>query len=155
MSPEAQAQAERMGFREWTDHYEKEQETQRDQIAELTKAVSALTADVRTLVDNQRGLFSRINRPQPVAAYVSALLASIAVMISFSTLLVSPIKESVAHMAETHLLDTERNLQLHVMMKEDIEQNQITNATNAEALRWIEKLEDRYNTRLHMTIGEN
>lgn len=137
MSPEQQPQQERMGFREWTEHYEKEQESQRQQIGDLTKAVSSLTADVRTLVENQRGLFSRLNRPQPVAAYVSALLASIAVMISFSALLVNPIKEDIE--------DFER---LSLMHEERMNHVETEVAVAREAQRWNEKMSDRNNNQI-------
>jgi hypothetical protein len=154
MSPEqaheqAHEQVNRMGFREWTQHYEKEQELQRDQIGELTKATSSLTADVRTLVENQRTLHGRINRPQPVAAYVSALLASIAVMISFSTLLVNPIKEQIAHLETVQAKEEERNLNLHIMLKEDIERTIADTATLQENARWMNKMEERLNIRIH------
>ena len=133
-----------MGFREWTEHYEKEQELQRDQIGDLTKAVSSLTADVRTLVENQKSLFGRINRPPPVAAYVSALLASIAVMISFSTLLVGPIKEEIDHMQAAALREATHNTQLHEQIQEDVERTIEKTATVTEASRWLEKLDDRF-----------
>lgn len=146
MSPE---HAHQMGFREWTEHYEKEQEAQREQIGDLTKIVHSLSADVRTLVENQKSLFSRINRPQPVAAYVSALLASIAVMISFATLLVSPIKDDMIHIENTLLRETNDNSIVHQRHENRINLNEAEVARLAESARWIEKLEERYNNRAH------
>jgi hypothetical protein len=140
---------ERMSFREWTEHYEKEQENQRAQISDLMTAVSSLSADVKTLTESHRGILSRLNRPQPVAAYVSALLASMAVMISFSTLLVQPIKDNVQEIRTSAALEEANNLQLHIMLKEDIERNTAGLARETEAQRWLEKLEERYNARIH------
>lgn len=138
-------QMEKMGFREWTDHYEKEQEQQREQIGELTKNVSSLSADVRTLVENQRGMFSRLNRPQaPLMVASFAVLISLAgLFATFITLTVNPIKDSVTHIEDTLLLDDSRDLQLHIMLKEDIEAGQEELARQSEALRWLEKMEER------------
>ena len=50
-------------FDDWVDRYQREQTLQSAQIGDLTKNVAALSSDVKTLLDNQRGLFSRIHRP--------------------------------------------------------------------------------------------
>lgn len=151
MSPEQERHATQMGFREWTEHYEKEQEEQRSQIGELTKSVSSLSADVRTLVENQRGMFSRMNRP-----VAPLIIAAFAVLISLSgmfftllTLTINPVKENIVHIEATQLRMEEKELALHIMLKEDIEQALIQAAVNEETLRWVEKMEDRYNARLH------
>ena len=143
----------RHSLKEWTELYQREQESQNEQISELTKIVHSLSADVRSLIDNQKGLFSRVNRPPPVGAYITAVVASLAVMISFATLVVRPLVDEVDDVRANHFLDVERNLSLHMMMKEDIEENREAAAVNKETLRWLEKLEERYNQRIHGTMG--
>ena len=153
---------ERMSFREWTDHYEKEQEAQRAQIGDLTKAVSSLTADVRTLVDNQKGMFTRLNRPQgPVmVAGLAIAISTIGVLATFITLSISPIKEELTRMNGADLRYRESTDEILGMIVEQ-HQEHLEDAANehgllmaeqarqGEALKWMEILEERYNDRIH------
>jgi hypothetical protein len=145
-----------MGFREWTEHYEKEQDTQREQISELTKNVSSLSSDVRTLVENQRGFHSRLSRP-----VAPVMIAAFAVLISMSSafagilaLTIKPIKDSLSHMESSILREDERNLDLHQWIVDSDTQSAIRIAKLEENARWVEKLEDRYNSRIHTGIGK-
>lgn len=50
-------------FRQWLDQYQRDQEIQNHNINQLTRDVAALTSTVQSLIDNQKGLFSKANRP--------------------------------------------------------------------------------------------
>lgn len=126
-------------FREWMDHYEAEQESQRLQLGEITKNVSHLTANVQTLLDNQKGLFSRVNRPTNWAAYIAGL----AVVVSFSGLLFAPVQREITRQHEFDLRVMEHLL-------EDAEQK---GRTNTE-LEWVKRMEERYNSRMHRGVSK-
>lgn len=144
-------QLHKMGFREWTTHYEKEQEEQRGQIGELSKNVSSLSADVRTLVENQRGMYSRMDRPQAplIIAGFAVFLSLSGLFASILTLTVNPIKDDILHMESAVLRDDERNSEMHNLMNERNINNAVGVARLEERAAWIERLEDRYNNRLH------
>ena len=133
---------ERMSFREWTEHYEKEQETQRAQIGDLTKIVHSLSADVRTLVDNQRGMFSRMNRPQGplLAAGLAIAVSVIGVLATFIQLTVTPIKEELVRIHEADLRYRQSTDDVLTMLADNQSHNQADVAVSREAQRWIEKM---------------
>lgn len=135
----------KMGFREWTEHYEKEQESQRAQISELTKNVSSLSADVRTLVDNQRGLFSRMNRPQGpiIAAGLAIAVSAIGVLATFITLTVSPIKDEINRIHEADLRYRQSTDQVMTMIADNQTDIHSDVEVSREAQRWMEKFMDR------------
>ena len=127
-------QLEKMGFREWTSHYEKEQEADRDKInrvveglGALSGTVSKLSANVETMMESQRGVYSRINRPWQwgvVVAGFTALLSLAIIMTTVMTLTVNPIKDSMKHMEAQYQLDVARNLELHIWFKETQDKGQ-------------------------------
>ena len=119
-----------MAFREWTEHYEKEQESQRSQISELTKIVHSLSADVKTLVENQRGMFSRINRPFNWGWFATG----VGIIFVGIGLVINPIKSTLRHIEEIGFITESR---LNSVEKEI--------AVAMEAKRWNEKMTDRNN----------
>ena len=136
---------EQLNFREWTGHYEKEQETQRDQIGDLTKIVSSLTADVRTLIDNQRGMFGRINKPPQWGAMISLG----ALIVVGAGLLTAPIKDDIVHIEAQMLRNDERNLELHMWMKDQLDDLEVQSAKAETNVEWLSRLEERADIRLH------
>ena len=114
-------QQERLGFREWTTHYEKEQEADREKINALADGLSTvnsnlgrLTANVETLLSNQKGMFDRINRPTQWGVLVSAALL-VAVILGLVT---GPMKEEISDLEEKVTLETNRNVELHIMFND-------------------------------------
>lgn len=79
--------------KEWMDRFDRIQNTQSEQITQLSENVSALTADVRTLMKNQESLFTSTNRPFQWSAFIAAISLGV-VMI---TLVIAPMKEQVSH----------------------------------------------------------
>jgi len=142
----------KLGFREWTAHYEKEQEADRDKINALADGLAAvnanlgrLTANVETLLENQKGMFTKINRPTEWGTLIAAG-ALVAITLGLVT---GPMKEDIAEVAGKLALETERDIELHIMFNNRLaEQIQLAteNHTNIE---WVMKLEDRLNDRLH------
>ena len=150
MSPDEQA--ERMGFREWTDHYEKEQEADRNKINDLTNAVStinqsvgALTADVRTLIENQRITSNRLNKPANWGIF--ATFAAVIFMIV--GLVVTDIKDNIRKVEDHMALDITRDLELHMWFRNSIDTNNEALASNQTELEWLKKMESRINRRFH------
>ena len=150
MSPEEHA--DRMGFREWTDHYEKEQEADRNKINDLTNAVStinqsvgALTADVRTLIENQRVTATRLNKPANWGIF--ATFAAVIFMVV--GLVISDIKENIGKIEAHQALDITRNLELHMWFRNSIDNNNEALASNQTDLNWLKKMEARINRRFH------
>jgi hypothetical protein len=134
-----------MSFREWTEHYEKEQEAQRSQIGDLTKIVHSLSADVRTLVENQRGMFSRINKPQGpiIAAGLAIAVSAIGVLATFITLTISPIKDELTRMNEADLRYRTATDGVLTMLADNVTDQHADVEVAREAQRWIEKELDR------------
>ena len=143
---------DRMGFREWTSHYEKEQEADRDKINTLADGLSqvntnvgTLTANVEQLIDNQKGMFSRINRPTQWGVLVSAALL-VAVILGLVT---GPMKEEISDLENQVRQETERNIELHIMFNQRLGEQIKLSTANATNMEWVKKMEDRYNSRLH------
>ena len=146
-----------LGFREWTVHYEREQEADRGKLNALTEAVSninsnvgALTANVNTLMDNQKGLSDRVNRPANWGIF--ATFAGVIFMIV--GLVVSGIKDDIGHMEIQHALDIERNLSLHMWFRDSIDDNTVQISRNEVNMEWAKVIEERYNRRIHQEITD-
>lgn len=143
---------EKMGFREWTTHYEREQEADRNKISDLTEAVSninsnvgALTANVRTLMDNQKSMHNRMNRPTNWGVF--ATFAGVIFMMV--GLVVSSIKDDINHIERQTSIETERNLELHMWFRDAIAKNGEEIAAHHIEVEWVKKMEDRMNRRIH------
>lgn len=159
----AEDQFEKMGFREWTNHYEKEQESDRAKLNDLTNAVGtinsivgALSADVRTLLENQKGMHSRINRPWQWGVVVAVFVALFSMSGLFATILtlsINPIKASLVHIEEGMLGDESRQREIHLMLTGEMISGKVQNAVSQESLRWIEKLESRYDMQFGLSSG--
>ena len=166
-------QLDHLGFREWTSHYEKEQEADRikanklqEVVSNLSTNVGALTADVRTLVENQKSLFNRQNRPWQWGVVVAGFMAMFSMSGMFgvmASLIVTPIQDSIEHqsavhakdllaLSDVHARDVERNLELHMWMKTTLTEVQIADAKADTDIKWLMKLEDRYNSRIHKVM---
>ena len=154
---------EKMGFREWTSHYEREQEADREKINALAEGlavvnqnVGKLTANVEILIDNQKGMFSRMNRPWQWGVVVAAFAAMFTVSGVFATVLtlsLDPVKKQVDRMYDVGNREVERNLDLHMWFRESIEEIREQDANMQARIEWLEKLEQRQNDRLHQKYG--
>lgn len=148
-------QAERLGFREWTTHYEKEQQADREKVNSLVGAVSevnaslgSLTADVRTLMENQRGMAERMNKPANWGIF--ATFAAVIFMIV--GLVITDIKENIGKIEAHQALDIERNLALHMWFRDSLDTNNEALAAHETELKWFHKMEKRMNQRMHGTL---
>jgi hypothetical protein len=159
-------QSEKLGFREWTTHYEKEQEADRDRINEVAKMVGVLggqvgrlTANMETWIDTQKTMSHRINRPWQWGVVVSIFMGMFAMSAMFATmatLIVSPMNNTIATIQDTHSRDVERNLSLHMWFRETISEIQVSDAAAETDMKWMMKMEERVNGRIHARIlGEN
>ena len=156
------ADEDKLGFREWTSHYEKEQEADRDKINSIVETVSTLSgvvnrmsASVEALTENQRGMFSRMNRPWQwgvVIAGFTAMLSMSAIMSIMLNLTIDPIKDSMRHVETQYQLDVARNLELHIWFKETQEEVQKDIARVRTHVEWLSKMEERMNNRLHLGV---
>ena len=150
---------EHMSFREWQTHYEKQQEADRDKINTLAEGltlvnqnVGKLTAHVETLIENQKGMFSRMNRPWQWGVVIAAFVAMFTVSGVFATILtlsLDPVKSNIQVLDLAHARDVERNLELHMWFRESIEEMREGDANMEARIQWLEKLEERINERLH------
>ena len=157
-------ESQKLGFREWTVHYEKEQEADREKINQITNIigtlgsqVSKLSANMETLIDNQKGMFSRINRPWQWGVVVSifmGLFAMSAMFATMATLIVGPIHNNLKQLEIIHSRDVERNLDLHIWFRETLANMQVSDAKEAANIAWLMKMEERLNNRLHSGIGQ-
>lgn len=113
----------------------------------LIAGMSRIETIASQLIDNQKGVFNRINRPWQwgVIVAVFAVLVSLAsVGGTIITLIVTPIKETIADIQEEDTTMDNRNRNYHDAMTNEIHKNAIDAAVNREALRWLEKVEERY-----------
>ena len=145
-------QAERLGFREWTTHYEKEQEADREKIntladglSQVNQSVGRLTANVETLIDNQKGMFNKINRPTQWGVLVAAA-ALVAIILGLVT---GPMKEEIRDIEASSRLETNRNIELHIMFNRRLGEQIKLSTANETNIQWLAKIEDRTNRRLH------
>jgi hypothetical protein len=155
-------QLDKMGFREWTSHYEKEQEADRDKINEivhsvgtLSGSVNRLTANMETMMDNQKGMFNRMNRPWQwgvVVAGFMMMLSMAAMFGTMATLIITPIERSITHAEVLHAEDVERNLRLHMWFRETIAEMQVGDAQNETDIEWLMLMEERVNSRTHKDL---
>ena len=152
-------EADKLGFREWTAHYEKEQEADRDKIntvvdglGNLSGEVRALTANMNTLMDNQKGMFNRMNRPWQWGVVVAAFIAMFSMAAMFGTmasLIVGPIHDNLVHLESVHARDVERNLALHMWFRDSLNVLEQDAAESKKDREWLSKMEERMNLRLH------
>jgi len=155
---------ERLGFREWTTHYEKEQEADRDKInsvvesvGQLSGVVHRMSAVVESVAENQKATFSRLNRPWQWGVVISVFMALFSMAAMFSvvaSLIVGPINAGQARAERTHARDVERNLELHMWFRETIAGMQVGDAEAKANIAWLLKMEERLNNRLHAGMGE-
>jgi len=121
----------------WTERYEKHLSRQSDQIDSLTRDVSALSADVRSLMKNQESLFAKTSQPFQWGAFISAL----GVVAVGAGLLISPIHREID--------------ELRVFQKGTL-QHRIDDAADMAAaqkdLEWLAKMEERLNNRIHINM---
>lgn len=155
---------EKMGFREWTAHYEREQEADRDKLNDLasivgnvSQTVGKLSANVETLMDNQKGMFNRLNRPWQWGVVISVAIGLVSMSGMFATILtltVNPIKDALAETSVEHKADRSNQMDINIWQREAIEKNREDTIRNATDLDWIKKLEERVNNRAHKLLGE-
>lgn len=122
-------------FKRWLEQYQhdqqqyqRDQEVQNHNINQLTRDVASLTSTVQSLVDNQKGLFTRANRPLQWGAIGTAF----GLLIMMAGLLIAPMKGEDAQQQEfdkyvmQHLVEDAENMgQMH------------------ERTHWLMKLEER------------
>lgn len=124
-------------FTEWLDRFERDQEIQNEQIGELTKNVSALAATVGTVVEQQRNLFGRANRPFQWGAFVSALVG----VGVFAGLLIAPLQKE---MEGQHRFD--------IQVMQHLEEDAYKMGKLETEVKWLKTMEDRLNQRIHGSI---
>lgn len=120
------------------ERLERAQEIQDEQISELTKNVSSLTSSVHAMAEQQRALFGRADRPYPWGAIIGA----VTLIGVCAGLLIAPIQQRLTSQEEfdTYMMQT---------LVKDAEQQ----GRHDENIRWLEKLEERTNDRMHRGIG--
>lgn len=151
-----------LGFREWTAHYEKEQEADReklnsivDTVGTLSVVVHRMSASVEALTENQKGMFSRMNRPWQwgvVMAVFMALFSMAGMFGIMANLIVSPITDVIAAIQTDHDRDVSRDLTLHMWFRETIANMQVSDAKADAEIEWLGKMEERLNSRIHRAV---
>ena len=126
-------------FSEWLDRLERDQEIQNEQIGELTKNVSALTATVGTVVEQQRGLFGRANRPTPWGA----IIGGVTLLGIMAGLLIAPIQKTMDRQYDRDVIAIEHELESAKLM-----------AKNAADIEWLKRMEARVNDRIHARFAK-
>ena len=125
--------------------YVKEQELHSKQLSELTADVSSLSADVRTLMEGQKVVSSRLNRPTQWGVLVSAV-ALVAVILGLVT---GPMKEDHRSLEAKVAMETERDIDLHIMFNNRLGDQIKVSTANETNIAWLMHLESRTNARLH------
>ena len=154
--------AEKLGFREWTTHYEKEQEADRlkvdhviNTMGQLGSGLSRLEALMESWIETQRSVTTRINRPWQWGVVVSVFMGMFAMSAMFgtmATLVVTPIHTSISNQEIAHARDVERNLALHMWFRETISEIQVEAAKTQIDVEWMKLMEERVNGRIHAGI---
>ena len=124
----------------WTSRYEKHLSRQSDQIESLTRDVSALSADVRSLMKNQESLFAKTSQPFQWGAFISAL----GVVAVGAGLLIQPIHREI---------DDLKTFQAGTLVHR-IEDASAMAEAKTDA-KWLKMLESRANARLHLNMRED
>ena len=154
----ASEQTEQAGFGDLVTHYEKEQEVQREAItalakglSEVTQSIGKLTAHVETLIDNQKGMFDRINRPTQWGIF--ATFAGVIFLVV--GLVITEIKDSIDQLQDQQVTDAARHMEYQMWFRESLEGNRVLSTQNETNIQWLMKLEDRLNARIHAgLVGE-
>ena len=157
---------EKLGFREWTAHYEKEQEADRDKINHIADIVgtlggqvSKLSANMDTLIDNQKGMFNRLNRPWQWGVVVAGfmMMFSMAAMFgTMATLIITPIEKNLTHLQEMQASEEAKYLELHMWFRDKLEDGAVADAKQDTNIAWMMKMEERVNGRIHASaLGVN
>jgi hypothetical protein len=124
----------------WLERFEHDQEIQNKEIGELTKNVSALTSTVQAMLDAQKAIFGRQNRPLPWGAVIGGIT-----LLGICTgLIIAPIKENI---------EDQRHFDLRLM--EITLQDARSMGKLEERTHWIEKLEERSNERIHQVFRKD
>ena len=128
-------------FGDWPDQYSRDQEItihaqeiQNQHISQLTKDVADLAATVRAVVENQKGIFGRQNRP----IQWGALIGGFTMLGVMAGLLITPIQRDTDALRAYDIND----------MKHRIEDAREVGILQ-EKTRWLERMEDRTNRRIH------
>jgi hypothetical protein len=150
---------EKLGFKEWQPHYEKQQEADRKKVDHLVDTVSDLGGDVRALTANlgtwieaQKGTTARMNRPWQwgvVVAIFIGLFSVLQIQSAILGLVINPIIKSQAQTDIIHSRDVERNLSLHMWFRETMAEMQVADAQTQTRVEYLMKMEERLNNRLH------
>ena len=123
-------------------------------VTELEKGqqtLIAVTTRIETmasqLMDNQKGVFGRLNRPwqwSVVVAIFAGLFTLVGGMSTALVLVVDPIKSTIADIQQNDKEADDRNRAYHDKIIDESHDNAVQIAVNKESIRWMEKLEERY-----------
>ena len=125
-------------FQDWLEQYQHDQELQNQHISQLSKDVAHLTATLQSLVDNQKGLFSRANRP----INWGAIIGGVTLLGICAGLLVAPMNATIKNLTEFH------NRAIELELKDAREMGRLE-----VEVEWLKALEERQNDRLHSRYG--
>ena len=130
---------ERSGLSRRLESYESEQVRHSDQIGQLTTAVAALTADVRSLVDSHKVLAESVNRPFAWGTLIS--VGALVVMLAAAV--IAPIRAEIGILREDSLRRWEQVIQRSDYFEARMNEVEVLSAISAENRRWLEKVEER------------
>lgn len=124
----------------WLAHDRQRQEAidrrfsqQNDQINLLSRDVATLTADVRTLLENQKGLFTRTQpRPTNWIGVITSFVGAVTLWGTATWLLLIPINATL-----------ERYHELHVKDQAKMVDDAYRHGRDDEAVEWLKRMEER------------
>ncbi len=124
-------------FQKRQDASDKRQEIQSADISDLTRDVGKLTATVQALVDNQKGIFHRQNRPLPLGAIIGAFT----LLVIMAGLLIAPMHR-----------EQDRSYMFDVKVMEYMLSNTKISQEHTTDIKWLKLMELRLNSRIHRVV---
>jgi hypothetical protein len=153
---------EKLGFREWQPHYEKQQEADRlkvdhvvDTLGGLSSGLSRLEALMETWIESQRSVTTRMNRPWQWGVVVAIFMLVFSMAGGFgviANLIVTPMNKSITHLGYKQTSEEEKYLKLHMWFRDQLETQAVADARMETRIEYLMLMEERVNGRIHAGI---
>lgn len=123
--------------------------------AKLSGELGEIRAMLSSALKNQEGVYSRLNRPlAPLAIGIAAVVLTLAGTFgTILTLTINPIKDALVETNIEHKADRRNQMDINMWLREDLEDVLVANSKQEEWMRWMEKMESRYDTQFGLSAG--
>jgi hypothetical protein len=145
---------------EFQKHYDSRLDNFGVRLGKMETKLSGEMGEIRALLTsalkNQDGVFTRLNRPVAplIIAGFAVVISLVSVFITFMNLTVNPIKDDITHIEKTMISDEHRQREIHMMLNQRQFDDAVITARLEENIKWLERMEERLNSRLHRGLTQ-